>query len=138
MGNAVARDGDTIQQSIASGHINTKYWVSGTEYYSGYYQPSTKSATINGSVKKTSGTVYANSKLICAKDDNTQETDSYDLGSHVYVSNAHTNTTSGRITGGSSTVFVGGKAIARKSDNVNTHANTSTTINTGSSNVFAG
>ena len=144
MGNAIARSGDSIVAKSISGHISTKYWYdygndSEGNYLGGDYVGSSTSATVSGSIQRTSGTVYANGKLVCVKGNNTNESDSYSLPSgHIYVSGSHSGVTNGRITGSSSSVYISGVLVARKGDSVTNHAGTGTTINSGSTNVFVG
>ena len=141
MGNAIARNGDTLTQSVANSHIHRERWVSGDEFTSGYWtSASSISATINGTITRSSGSVYANGILVCTKDDRTKETDTHNTISspYRYDGGRHTNNTNGSISGGSSTVFIGGKSVARKSDSVTNHAGGSTTIAGGSNNVFVG
>lgn len=137
MGNAIARRGDAIANSTAYDHIEVSeydYDPDGPDWDYGEVN-----ATVYGSINSSNTTVFANGIPVSRNGDSTTESDSYSLGGwDYYEGGAHTNITTGRITGGSSTVFIGGVAVARKGDNINTHANTSSSITGGSANVFVG
>lgn len=146
MGNAIATAGSKITQATIPSHIQREYYTQpsydefGYPYGGGWGYASPISATVNGTIERSSGTVYSGGKLVCVKDNSTKEDDTHDSISYPYryVSGKHTGSTSGRVSAGSATVFIGGVAVARKGDSVTTHAGTSTTIQEGSTTVFVG
>lgn len=144
MGNAIATTGGRITQGTIPSHIQREYYTQpsydeyGNPYGGGWGSTSPTSATVNGTIEKSSGTVYADGKLVCTKNDRTKENDTYSISyPYRYKSGSHTGS-AGSITGGSATVFIGGVAVARKGDAVTTHGNSSTTIQDGSTTVFVG
>lgn len=137
MGNAVARSGDKINDSIAPNHITVREWEPNGDRQ-GYWEYDEINATVSGTINEgNSKNVYVNGISVAVVGSHTLESDSYS-SSWDYYSGQHINATSGAVSSGSSTVFIGGVPVARVGDSVNTHANTSTTISQGSSNVFVG
>lgn len=145
MGNAIAQAGGKITQGTIPNHIQRDYYTSpdydqnGKPYGGGWGSSSSISATVNGTIERSSGTVYANGKLVCVKGNSTKENDTHSSISYPYryAGGKHTGS-AGSISAGSSTVFIGGAPVARKGDAVRTHAGTSTTIQDGSTTVFVG
>ena len=145
MGNAIATTGDKITQGTIPSHIQREYYTSpsydeyGNPYGGGWGSTSSISATVNGTIERSSGTVYADGKLVCVKGNSTKENDTHSTISHPYRYSGGKHTGSaGSISAGSSTVFIGGVAVARKGDAVRTHAGSNTTIQDGSTTVFVG
>lgn len=142
----IAYKGSTIQESNKSGHVSfVERYVSGYDN-EGRPQYSTTTHTtgakITGTVNSTS-TVYVNGQPIASVSSPTQEQWVADPspaprlgGSIISISPGTSGSGSGQVSTGSSTVFIGGKAVSSIGKNVNTHLGTTTTITSGSSNVF--
>ncbi|PYY28385.1 hypothetical protein [Paenibacillus illinoisensis] len=151
-----AYNGSTIQQSNKSGHVSyVERYQSGSTCsswdingnctgYSPVYSTATHStgARITGAVQPTS-TVYVNGQPLGFVSSPTQEQWVADPppspqmgGTIISISPGTSGNGVGQVSSGSSGVFVGGKAIASIGGTVTTHLGTSTTITSGSSNVF--
>lgn len=131
----VSVNGNTTNSSRASGHVKMRRWISDEEG-GGYYQYSTTSATINGTVRATSQSfVKIGGENIAVNGDNVSERDSYSIPSGWSGYDNHS-TGTGKVTSGSSFVFINGTAVANTDSSVRTHANTTTTIKEGSDFVF--
>lgn len=157
----VSVKGNRMSSSVASNHVKVSKpnevqcvpgYIDG-QYYSGSWsggicygieiRPSSPydyqdiEATVGGTVHEGIANVFVNGLEVAFSGAKTQENDSYRLPSGwSYVSGAHSNM-NGSVSNGSTTVFVNGKPLARKGDSVTTHANTTSSIQEGSSNVFA-
>ena len=142
----VAYKGSTIQESNKIGHVSyvERYVTGYDEFGNPQYNTATHStgAKINGTVNSTS-TVYVNGQPIASVSSPTQEQWVADPspspklgGSIISISPGTSGSGTGSVSSGSSKVFVGGKAVASIGKNVTTHLGTSTTITSGSSNVF--
>ncbi|MCP1185112.1 hypothetical protein [Paenibacillus sp. 1781tsa1] len=152
----VAIKGSTIQESNKSGHVSyVERYPSGSECSSwdqfgnctGYdtvYDTTTHTtgAKITGTVNSSS-TVYINGQPIASISSPTQEQWVADPspspklgGSIISISPGTSGSGSGQVSTGSSTVFTEGKAVSSISKNVTTHLGTTTTITSGTSNVF--
>lgn len=144
-------DGCKINESTASGHINTERYIqvgtgggecNGWDIFGNCISTSptypTKdwvggysiNAKINGTVKSEITNVVIEGKKPIVKDSKTTESDTYTVGfEERYASGQHTNVTTGSITGGnSSNVYINGKLVSITGSTVKTHANTNTTI----------
>ncbi|MDD1502586.1 PAAR domain-containing protein [Lysinibacillus sp. CNPSo 3705] len=157
----VATKGNKIQTSMTSNHIRIKkpneYTCEpgyiGGEYYSGYWYggvcygvltpPSSPyiydniNGTIDGEVNEGSSNVFVNGKAVAFSGAKTLEKDTYTVPNGWTVESGNHTSAHGSITRGSSTVFVNGKPLVRNGDSALTHANSTTKINEGSSNVFS-
>lgn len=133
---AIARHGSPINQSIASGHVPIRRWISTED--GGYYSYSTANATINGTVNKTSGNVYVNGIRAATQNTPTNETETHSIPSGWQAYNQHYSGIGSVTVGNNRNVFVGGVSAAVVGSAVRTHAGNSTTIRNGSPNVFIG
>jgi len=157
----VAVKGNKIQTSIASNHIRIKKQneytcepgYRGGEYYSGYWYggacygvltpPSSPytyqdiNATIDGEINEGSPNVFVNGKAVAFSGAKTLEKDTYTIPNGWTIESGNHTSANGSITRGSPSVFVNGKSLVRNSDAILTHADSTTKINEGSSNVFS-
>ncbi|WP_145413296.1 hypothetical protein [Paenibacillus xylanexedens] len=152
----VAYKGSTIAESNKGGHVSyVERYQTGSECSSWDqfgnctgYSPTfdttthTTGAKVTGAVNSSS-TVYINGQPIASVSSPTQEqwvanpSPSPQLGGTIIsISPGTSGSGVGQISTGSSTVFTGGKAVSSIGKNVTTHLGTSTTITSGSSNVF--
>ncbi|WP_146259707.1 hypothetical protein [Paenibacillus silvae] len=152
----VAYKGSTIADSNKSGHVSyVERYQTGTTCVDWdedgncirrepVYSTTTHTtgAKITGTVNPTS-TVYVNGQPIASVSSPTQEQWVADPppspqlgGTIISISPGTSGSGSGQVSTGSSTVFVGGKAVSSIGKNVATHLETSTTITSGSNNVF--
>ena len=152
----VAYKGSTIQDTNKSGHVSfVERYQTGTECADWDEDGNcirrvptygttthTTGAKISGTVNSTS-TVYVNSQPIAAITSPTQEQWVADPspspqygGSIISISPGTSGSGTGQVSTGSSGVFVGGKAVASIGKSVTTHLGTTTTLTSGSSNVF--
>lgn len=142
----VAYKGSTIADSNKSGHVSyVERYISGYDSEGRPQYDTANHATgakITGTVNSTS-TVYVNGQPVASVSSPTQEQWVADPspspklgGSIISISPGTSGSGSGQVSTGSSTVFVGGKAVSSIGKNVNTHLGTTTTITSGSSNVF--
>lgn len=157
----VAYNGSSVAQSTKGGHVtysieryverycigwdtetgNCNDWGGG--YWTGAGSGSTN-AQITSSGVSSSSTVYANNSAIAVVGDKSNESwiaspsvpSSNSSTRYVNISPGTSGSGQGTVSVGSSTVFVGGKAVASIGSTVTTHLGTSTSITSGSSNVF--
>lgn len=146
---AVARNGSTIAPTTVSGHVPIRRWVASycnrwddngncIGWGGGYYDYSTTSATINGTINKPTGNVYVNGQPVAVQGDPTRETETYSVPSGWEVYGHHT-TGVGQVTAGNNrNVFVNGSPVAIVGSTVRTHAGNNTTVRDGSPNVSVG
>lgn len=145
MGNPVSFQGHKIRDTQKTISYTGRYWDS-CKYHSeesgcsgGYtYYGSSSSMTVKGELVGDSPNVFVNGKKVSYVSGKTKEQDVWNKPSDYYSGGTTHNTAQGSITAGSSKVFVNGKAIAFKTSQVRTHENTSTNVEQGSANVFAG
>lgn len=143
---SVARHGSAINQSTASGHVNIRYWnppypcgsAESPRMCPGYYDYSTASATINGTVNTPSGTVYANGVRVSINGNSTTETETHNIQSGWEAYGQHYSGTGRVSVGNNRNVYIGNVSTAVVGSNVTTHAGTTTTVRNGSPNVFIG
>lgn len=141
----VALNDSNISQSTISNHIYYRRWEQTGTDWEGYptygYRYYYTSAIINGATESSVSNVMIEGKRPVVQGDNTIENDSYSLPSGgEYVSGSHNNVRNGRVNSGNNkNVFINGKSVAIIGSNVQTHANTNTTIrDNGSTTVNIG
>lgn len=141
----IALNEANINRSTVSNHIYYRRWEQTGTDWEGYptygYRYYYTSAIINGTTESSVTNVMIEGKRPVVQGNNTVESDSYSLPSGgEYVSGSHSNTRSGSVTSGNSrNVYINGKSVAIIGSNVQTHANTNTTIrDNGSTTVNIG
>ncbi|MGV2886796.1 hypothetical protein [Paenibacillus taichungensis] len=145
----VAYNGSSVAQSTKGGHVtyNIERYSPPTEDQSGYWYGAGSGSTnaqISSSGVSSSSTVYVNSKAVTTVGDRDSETwvaspsvpSSSGSTRYVDISPGTSGSGQGTVSTGSSTVFVSGKAVASIGSTITTHLGTTTTITSGSSNVF--
>lgn len=146
---SVAFHGSAINSVTASGHVPIRKWVPSycnewdeegncIGWGGGYYNYSTASATINGTVNQTSGNVYVNGKRVARNGSSTTETDSDNIPSGWSKYGGDNGGTGSVTSGNNRRVYANGSSIAVAGSSVRTHASVSTSIKNGSNNVHIG
>lgn len=162
----VAYNGSTIAESIKSSYVSyteqvwnpfkyyhpqTCYDEEGNPYDCSYYEGGydnynwNTDARINGSIISSSN-VYVNGKPVVTQSSQTDEDWVADPmpyphngGSIINISPGTSGSGTGTVSiGNSSNVYVNGKSVAQIGSEVTTHLGTTTTITSGSNNVFIG
>lgn len=138
----VARHDDTIQNVNSPNHVTYQVWNS-CKYTSstggcigGWDGPYYANATVSGKVSA-SRNVYANSKSVAVQGDTSPQTASYSVSGTI-TSTKGTSGNGNISSGNPKNVFIGGVSVAVIGSNVQTFSGQTTTINSGSSNVFIG
>lgn len=145
---AVARNGSTIVPTTVSGHVPIRRWVASycnswdddgncIGWGGGYYDYSTASATINGTINNPTGNVYVNGQPIATQGNPTRETETHSIPSGWEAYNQHYSGTGQVTSGNNKSVFVNGVSVVVVGSIVRTHTN-NTTVRDGSPNVFIG
>lgn len=143
---AIARNGSSIATTTVNNHVPIRKWIPpyscGTAEFpqtcGGYYEFDTASATIDGKVSQSSGSVYVNGVRMTVSGATTNETETHNIPSGWEAYDQHYSG-SGKVTSGNNkNVFVNGVSVAMVGSTVRTHAGNSTTVSSGSPNVFIG
>lgn len=155
----VATNTSKTNDSVAVGHVKYQVWNPninwvpsycngwdengncnswGGGYYAGGYQNRTANSTVKGVIRSVYNGVFVNNKNVTTRGDDVIETDETNLPSNA-VNIQQDDGGTGRVTAGNNNnVYVNGKSVAVVGSSVRTHANTNTTIRTGSNNVYIG